>query len=38
VNLIEREVGRRLQNRVPRSSVLTTARAAASHHGRDRHA
>ncbi len=38
VNLIEREVGRRLQNRVPRSSVLTTARTAASHHGRDRHA
>jgi hypothetical protein len=38
VNLIEREIAMRLQNRAQRSSVITTARAAAAHHGRDRHA
>jgi RecA/RadA recombinase len=38
VSLIEREISRRLQNRALRSSVIATARAAGSHHGRDRHA
>jgi len=36
VNRIEKEVIKRLQNRAQRSSVMTTARAAASHGG-DRH-
>jgi hypothetical protein len=38
VNLIEREINGRLQNRAQRSTVIATARAAASHRGRDRHA
>jgi RecA/RadA recombinase len=37
VNRIEREVVRRLQNRIQRSSVMTTARAAVSRQGGDRH-
>jgi hypothetical protein len=38
VNVIEKEVIRTLQNRAQRSSVMTTARAAAvSHHGGDGH-
>jgi RecA/RadA recombinase len=37
VNMIEKEVVRRLQNRAQRSSVMTTARAAASPHEGDRH-
>src|SRR6266849_2145056 len=36
VNRIEKEVIKRLQNRAQRSSIMTTARAAASHGG-DRH-
>jgi RecA/RadA recombinase len=37
VNMIEKEVMKRLQNRAQRSSLTMTARVAASHHGRDRH-
>jgi hypothetical protein len=37
VNMIEKEIIRTLQNRAQRSSVMTTARAAASHHGGDRY-
>jgi RecA/RadA recombinase len=37
VNMIEKEVIKRLQSRAQRSSVMTTVRAAASHLGGDRH-
>ena len=35
VNRIEKEVVRKLQNRIQRSSAITTGRAAVSHQGRD---
>jgi thymidylate kinase len=38
VNMIEKEVIKRVQKRAQRSSVMTTARAAASHHEGNRHA
>jgi len=37
VNIVEKEIIEKFQNRAQRSSVTTTVRVAASHHGEDRH-